>query len=164
MDLTDLTVAGWPLLAQLGDVPEAVTGALVSAVATLALMLFFAPRLPIAGGRRSRSAPGETAACDFLINGAGVKPLTEPARALLESLDPRMPKLAALSVHLSANCPALQPDLEALVLYGAGFRHHCPRGNGTAVEIIGEPRGGAAFLSVRRRAKRRARCARARPS
>ena len=35
------------------------------------------------------------------------------------------------------------------MLYGTGFRHHCPRGDGTAFEIVGEPRGGAAFLSIR---------------
>ena len=29
------------------------------------------------------------------------------------------------------------------------FRRHCPRGDGTAFEIVGEPRGGAAFLSIR---------------
>ena len=52
-------------------------------------------------------------------------------------------------MHLAADCPDIQPDLEALVLYGTGFRHHCPRGDGTAFEIVGEPRGGAAFLSVR---------------
>ena len=35
------------------------------------------------------------------------------------------------------------------MLYGTGFRHHCPRGDGTAFEIVGQPRGGAAFLSIR---------------
>ena len=35
------------------------------------------------------------------------------------------------------------------MLYGTGFRHHCPRGDGTAFEILGEPRGGAAYLSIR---------------
>ena len=35
------------------------------------------------------------------------------------------------------------------MLYGTGFRHHCPRGDGTAFEIVGEPRGGAAYLSIR---------------
>ncbi|MET0134299.1 MAG: hypothetical protein ABW215_11975, partial [Kibdelosporangium sp.] len=49
----------------------------------------------------------------------------------------------------AADCPDIQPDLEALVLYGTGFRRHCPRGDGTAFEIVGEPRGGAAFLSIR---------------
>ena len=146
MDFTDFRPAGW--LARFGETPDAVTAALVSAVATLTLILFFAHRLPVARGR-AHPAPRETTACEFLINGASVKPLTEPARALLDSLDPGGPRLAALSVHLAADCPDLQPDLEALVLYGAGFRHHCPRGDGTAFEIVGEPRGGAAFLSVR---------------
>ena len=35
------------------------------------------------------------------------------------------------------------------MLYGTGFRHHCPRGDGTAFEIVGAPRGGAALLSIR---------------
>ena len=125
------------------------TAALVSAVATLALVLVLRPaaadraRRPVAPGR------ARDGACDFLINGASVKPLTEPARALLDSLGAGGPRLAALTAHLAADCPDLQPDLEALVLYGTGFRHHCPRGDGTAFEIVGEPRGGAAFLSIR---------------
>ena len=149
MDVSDLTLAGWPVVARLGDAPEALTAALVSAVATLGLILFFAPRLPIAGSGRAARRAARGRACDFLINGASVKPLTEPARALLDSLSAGGPRLAALTVHLAADCPDLQPDLEALVLYGTGFRHHCPRGDGTAFEIVGEPRGGAAFLSVR---------------
>ena len=58
MDVSDLTLAGWPALARLGEAPEALTAALVSAVATLGLILFFAPRLPIArgGGRTPRGA------------------------------------------------------------------------------------------------------------
>ncbi len=35
------------------------------------------------------------------------------------------------------------------MLYGTAFRHHCARGDGTAQEIVGEPRGGAAWLSIR---------------
>jgi PAS domain-containing protein len=149
MDFSDLTAAGWPALTRFGEAPEALTAALVSAVATLGLILFFAPRLPIARGGQQPAAPREPAACDFLINGASIKPLTEPARALLDSLDPGGPRLAALTVHLATDCPDLQPDLEALVLYGTGFRHHCPRGDGTALDIVGEPRGAAALLSVR---------------
>ena len=75
--------------------------------------------------------------------------MTEPARALLDRLEPAGGRLAALIEYLQLDCPGLQPDLEALVLYGTGFRHHCPRGDGTAFEIVGEPRGGAAFLSIR---------------
>jgi len=149
MDFLQITPAEWPALARFGDLPETVAAAMVSAIATLALFLFFARRLPIA-----RSQPGEMAStgsanCDFLINGASVKPLTEPARALLGSLDAGEARLAALTVHLTGDCPDLQPDIEALVLYGTDFRHHCPRGDGTAFEIVGEPRGGAAYLSVR---------------
>ena len=148
MDVSDLTLADWPALGGLGEAPEALTAALISAVATLGLILFFAQRLPIARGG-AHPARRDAAACEFLINGASVKPLTEPARALLDSLAPGGPRLAALTVHLAGDCPDIQPDLEALVLYGTGFRRHCPRGDGTAFEVVGEPRGGAAFLSVR---------------
>ena len=148
MDVSDLTLADWPALGGLGEAPEALTAALISAVATLGLILFFAPRLPIARGG-AHPARRDAATCEFLINGASVKPLTEPARALLDSLAPGGPRLAALTVHLAGDCPDIQPDLEALVLYGTGFRRHCPRGDGTAFEVVGEPRGGAAFLSVR---------------
>ncbi len=148
MDVSDLTLADWPALGGLGEAPEALTAALISAVATLGLILFFARRLPIARGG-AHPARRDAATCEFLINGASVKPLTEPARALLDSLAPGGPRLAALTVHLAGDCPDIQPDLEALVLYGTGFRRHCPRGDGTAFEVVGEPRGGAAFLSVR---------------
>ena len=147
MDLTDLLRADWTLLGGLGGVSEALTAALVSAIATLGLVLFFAPRLPMA--RNAEPVPSDGPSCDFLINGASVKPLNEPARALLDSLSPGEPRLAALTVHLAADSPDIQPDLEELVLYGTGFRRHCPRGDGTAFEIVGEPRGGAALLSVR---------------
>ena len=107
-----------------------------------------------AHGSPSRAAPAAAAApggtaCDFLINGASLKALTEPARALLDGLPAGGPRLAALAAHFAADAPTLQGDLETLVLYGTGFRHHCPRGDGTAFEIVGEPRGGAAWLSIR---------------
>ena len=135
----------WPVL----DLPEGALAALVSAVATLALAAILGPRLSFArAGRPAAAAPGGSA-CDFLINGASLKALTEPARALLDGLPAGGPRLAALAAHYAADCPTLRGDLEALVLYGAGFRHHCPRGDGTAYEIVGEPRGGAAWLSIR---------------
>ena len=149
MDILQITPWAWPAMARFGDLPKSVAAALLSAVSTLALFLFFARRLPIARSRPGEMASAGSANCDFLINGASVKPLTEPARALLGSLDAGEARLAALTVHLTGECPDLQPDIEALVLYGTDFRHHCPRGDGTAFEIVGEPRGGAAFLSIR---------------
>ena len=144
MDVSRLSLSAWPVL----DLPEGALAALVSAVATLALVAVLGPRLSARAGRPAAAAPGGSA-CDFLINGASLKPLTEPARALLDGLPAGGPRLAALAAHYAADCPTLRGDLEALVLYGAGFRHHCPRGDGTAYEIVGEPRGGAAWLSIR---------------
>ena len=145
MDVSRLSLSAWPVL----DLPEGALAALVSAVATLALAAILGPRLSFArAGRPAAAAPGGSA-CDFLINGASLKALTEPARALLDGLPAGGPRLAALAAHYAADCPTLRGDLEALVLYGAGFRHHCPRGDGTAYEIVGEPRGGAAWLSIR---------------
>jgi PAS domain-containing protein len=51
--------------------------------------------------------------------------------------------------HLAADCPGIRQDVEALVLYGTPFRQHCPRGDGTTIEIVGSPRGSAALLSIR---------------
>ncbi|HET9068133.1 MAG TPA: hypothetical protein VFN28_05780, partial [Amaricoccus sp.] len=131
---------------QLGEMPAALLAALVSAVATLALVAFLGPRL---APRRSGSSGGGTAACDFLVSGASLKALSEPARALLAGLPADGPRLAVLAAHYAADCPSLRADLEALVLYGSAFRHHCPRGDGTAYEIVGEPRGAAALVSIR---------------
>ncbi|HET9067572.1 MAG TPA: PAS-domain containing protein [Amaricoccus sp.] len=129
-----------------GELSAVLLAALVSAVATLALMAFLGPRLAL---RRAGPAASGAAACDFLVNGASLRALTEPARALLATLPVDGPRLAALAAHHAADCPSLRADLEALVLYGAGFRHHCPRGDGTAYEIVGEPRGAAALVSIR---------------
>ncbi len=119
-------------------------------MATLVLITSFAPRLPFARfGRIAGPEDRDAGACDYLITGASLRALTEPARALLEGLPAGGSRLAALAVHLANDCPGLQGDLEALVLYGTAFRHHCPRGDGTAFEIVGEPRGGAAYLSIR---------------
>lgn len=134
------------------ETPETLVAALVSAMATLALVLAFARWLPLARGAARRVEAEVPGACDYLINGSSVKALTEPGRALLDGLDAGRGaggRLAALTAYLAAARPGLHTDLEALVLYGTGFRHHCPRGDGTAVEIVGEPRGGAAYLSIR---------------
>ena len=117
-------------------------------MATLALATGFALRLPM---RRLGLPEGDQGglACDFLIQGAGLRPLTEPARRLLESLPAGGGRLAALAGHFDTDCPNLHSDLEGLVVYGTAFRRHCQRGDGTAFEVFGEPRGGTAFLSVR---------------
>lgn len=146
----------WPssLIGSLGPetlvtLPEALLAALVSAVATLGLIAGFGPRAGFGrgGGRSAETADGTT--CEWVISGASLKALNEPARALLETLPAGGPRLAALAAHLAEACPDLRSDLESLVLYGTGFRHHCTRADGTAFEIVGEPRGGAAYLTIR---------------
>lgn len=147
MDFSRLPLPDWSLLA---STPDTVSAALVSAVATLALLIGFAPHLPRARGRVGlETPPADTTSCDFLIHGSSLKPLTEPARALLESLGISNARLATLGAHLASDCPSIQKDLESLVVYGTAFRHHCPRGDGTAFEILGEPRGGGAYLTIR---------------
>lgn len=143
MELSQITLGSW-LAAEL---PAGMLAAAVSAAATVALMTVFGPRA-VARTGRAVAVPGASA-CDFLINGANLRALSEPARALLDALPADGPRLGALAAHYQADVPSLKADLEGLVLYGAGFRHHCPRGDGTAYEIVGEPRGGAAWLSIR---------------
>ncbi|MER2508753.1 MAG: PAS-domain containing protein, partial [Amaricoccus sp.] len=58
-------------------------------------------------------------------------------------------RLAALGDHLEPECAGIRQDLEALVLYGTAFRHHCARRDGTAFEVLGEPRGAAAWFAIR---------------
>jgi PAS domain-containing protein len=151
MDLSRYLSFDLPAVALLQQPPDTLLAALVSSAATLALLAGFAPHL----ARGSAARPGREAetpaatSCDFLINGRSVKPLSEPGRALLDSLAGDGPPLAALKAHLVADCPGIHRDVEALVLDGTGFRRHCPRGDGTAIEICGTPRGDAAFLSIR---------------
>jgi PAS domain-containing protein len=125
--------------------PDYVWAAFVSASATLGLVLGFAPR------RSSRRdvAAADASACEFLVDGSAVQPLGEPARALLDSLGPAASRLAALRKHLERDCADIQGSIEALVLYGTGFHHHCVRPDGTAIEISGVPQGGAARLAIR---------------
>ena len=113
----------------------------------MALIAAFGPRR--APARASEAATRDSGACDYLVDGASLKPLTDAARELLDGLAPGGARLAALAAHLADDCPSLQADLETLALYGTPFRHHCPRGDGTAVEVTGTPRDGAAFLSIR---------------
>lgn len=146
MDLPSLPLPDLAALRFFAALPDAVTAALVSSAATIGLVAAFSARLRRGAG----PAPlDESAAAEFLIDGASVKPLTEEARHLLAALAPGGSRLAALGRHLAADCPDLADDLETLVLYGSPFRHQCLRADGTALEIIGEPRGGAARLSIR---------------
>ncbi|MFT3975132.1 MAG: PAS-domain containing protein [Amaricoccus sp.] len=147
MDFPSLSLPDLASLRLLGAMPEAVTAALVSAVATIGLAVGFSGRLR---GRPAVAATGEdSGSSEFLIDGASVKPLTDGARRVMEGIAPGGTRLAALARHFSTDCPDLVEDLETLVLYGTPFRHHCLRGDGSAFEIVGEPRGGAARLSVR---------------
>ncbi len=145
MDFARFSLSGLPLTG--AELPDGLLAALVSAVATVALIAAFGPRR--APARASEAATRDSGACDYLVDGASLKPLTDAARELLDGLAPGGARLAALAAHLADDCPSLQADLETLVLYGTPFRHHCPRGDGTAVEITGTPRDGAAFLSIR---------------
>ncbi|MBP7003694.1 PAS-domain containing protein [Amaricoccus sp.] len=125
--------------------PDFVWAAVVSAVVTLGLALAFGPRRVVPA--RASEAP-VAGACDFLLHGSTVQPLTEAARALAATLGSGASRLAGLRAHLAADCPGIDGDLEALVLYGVGFRRHLQRAEG-AFELLGEPRGGAAYLSIR---------------
>ncbi|MCB1404464.1 MAG: hypothetical protein KDJ81_17635, partial [Rhodobacteraceae bacterium] len=151
MDLSSLLPSDWPTGLGLLPPRETVTAALVSATATLALIAVFARRLPL--GRPSApgaaEAPSAAGACDFLLNGSSVKPLSEPARALLDDLGQSPSRMAALSAHLSRDCPEVQARIEALVLYGTGFRVHCTRADGSVYEVVGQARGGSGHLSMR---------------
>lgn len=150
MDLSAFSPADWAAFAAIPNPPEAVLAALVSAMATLALLVAFRHRLVPAQGRAPAPADPEALGhCDFLVNGASLRPVNERARALLAGIGAGGPRLTALSNYLALDCPGIRADIEALVLYGTGFRHHCPRGDGSTVEILGEPRGDGAFLSIR---------------
>lgn len=147
MDLSRFTLPDWAGLAAPGAVSETLVAAAVSAVATLALVAGFAPRVGIGG--RGADRPPDDGACDFLVHGATVRPVTGPARALLADLPREGSRLAALAAHLTPDWPDAQAGLEALVLYGTPFRHHAVRDDGNAVVILGEPRNDGAFVSIR---------------
>jgi PAS domain-containing protein len=150
------SLADWmPLIdwAAFGELPAIVTAAVLSAVTTLMLVLGLNPGglVPglIRGRPREGAAPAEVSDCEFLIQGSSVKPLTEPARALLGGLDPKSGRLSALTSYLERGYPGFRADLEGLILYGTGFRHHCQREDGSAYELAGWPREGAAHLAIR---------------
>ncbi len=135
-DFSLLRLAAW--------IPEAVWAAVVSAAATLVLLRLFVRR-PV------RQAPaGEPGTCDFAIEGRRVTALNAEARALEAELPAADSPLEALVGHLVEDCPGIREHLEALVLQGAAFRFHCPRDDGSALDIHGAPRGGSAILSLRK--------------
>jgi PAS domain-containing protein len=146
MDLSTLRIPDW-LAHGVAEVPETAWAALVSALVTLGLSA-------LAFGRRGRPAEAtgrasDESACDFLISGSSLRPLTGAARSLLDGLGGRHAPLQALTRHLETDCPAIQDELEGLILFGMAFRRHCQRGDGTAYEVAGRPKGGAAILSIR---------------
>jgi PAS domain-containing protein len=150
MDLIEILAARLPDLSGLRQPPEALVSALISALATMALIVGFLPRA-LRSAPETRAATDTTGAetCDFLINGGSVKALTSAARALLGEFGNGKSKLGLLKQYLQADCPTINQDLDALVVDGVGFRHHCPRPDGSAVEVRGEPRGNAAIISIR---------------
>src|SRR5690606_30899372 len=56
---------------------------------------------------------------------------------------------AALAAHLDEDCPGIQRQIEALVLYGTPFREHVTRRDGSPCEIAGRPEGDVAHLTIR---------------
>lgn len=150
MDLPLSGLGDWPTAALAAAVPETAWAALVSAVVTLALALIVLPRRA-AETPPLRLGPAEDpAACDFLINGASVRPLTAAARALIASFGTGAgAPLQGLTRHLARDCASIQDDLEGLILFGEGFRRHCARPDGTSYEILGRPEGAAARLTIR---------------
>lgn len=149
MDPIDLLSPGLlsGLGAALGRVPDYLWSAAAGAAATLALAQTAAPRRTTRSPEAEREEAGET--CDFLIHGATVQPVTGASRALLDGLPPGGGRLAQLRAHLAGLCPGIESELEALILYGVGFRRHCQPEGSQALEIRGAPRGAAAALSIR---------------
>ena len=159
MDLLSFLPVEWPPLTEwagAAELPAVALAAMLSATATLTLLLGLDP----AGFARGlvRPGPGEEdeakpraggEECEFLVQGSSVRPLTAPARDLLAGLDPGAGRLSALTAYLEGVCPGARGDLEELVLYGTGFRHHCQRPDGSAFELAGWPSGGAAHLAIR---------------
>lgn len=148
MDLSGFFTGSW-FSSSISSMPDTLLPALISAIVTLALVLAFAPMLGFRFSPGDAQVDDEPATSDFLVNGSQVKALTDPARRLLEGFSPATSRLTALIEYLSPECPTIQKDIEALVLHGAGFRHHCPSKSGAPFEILGQPRGSTALLSLR---------------
>ncbi|TPE52740.1 PAS-domain containing protein [Amaricoccus solimangrovi] len=154
MDVLSLLPADWIAApGWAGPLPAVMLAALVSALATLALLLWLGPAWLApslrATGRAGQEAAEAEEACEFLLRGSLARPLTEAARGLIGTLDPRSGRLSALIAHLERDCPGIRADLEELMLHGTAFRHHCQRRDGGAYELVGWPRDGAAHLAIR---------------
>ena len=149
MDFRGFSLSGMPFLERLSQTPETLIAAFVSASATLALIVALGPRLARTPTPRAARSGLDAGSCDFRIDGTSAKAVSEPARALLASFPRQGSRLAAIGDHLAPDCPGIRQDIEALVLYGTGFRHHCPRGDGTAFEVVGAPTGTSVTLSIR---------------
>ncbi len=149
MDFRGFSLSGMPFLERLSQTPETLIAAFVSASATLALIVALGPRLTRTPAPRAARSGLDAGSCDFRIDGTSAKAVSEPARALLASFPRQGSRLAAIGDHLAPDCPGIRQDIEALVLYGTGFRHHCPRGDGTAFEVVGAPTGTSVTLSIR---------------
>jgi PAS domain-containing protein len=143
MDMASLGAAARGVVEHLGQVQDILWAALVSAIVTLLLARM------LVGQRPAALPEADEGACDFLLNGSALRPLTPAARGMLESIGNRHAALQTLTRHLERDCPRIQDDLEGLVLFGTSFRRHCQRPDGSAFEIAGSPRGGAALLSIR---------------
>ncbi len=146
MDFSGISVFDIPIGSFGAGLPDYVWAGLASALATLGLMTAFGPRAAVP---RTASEPSAATACDFLVHGGALQPLTEPARAMIDALAPGTGRLAALRKQLAADQPGIDADLEGLILYGVAFRRHCQRPDGSAFGIVGETRGAAAYLSIR---------------
>src|SRR4051794_27976967 len=105
MDLSPFSPSGMASLLAPFGASDPLLAALVSALATLTLVIGFAPRLARASAPGTAKPDPEAGACDYLINGASLKALTEPARALLAALPEGGARLAALAAHFTGDCP-----------------------------------------------------------
>jgi PAS domain-containing protein len=148
MDLSFLDPAGNRTLELIGAVPDTVWAALVSAVVTLGLAAGLLARRPVEAG--DGALPGEEPpACDFLVNGSSLRPLTGAARALIEGLGGRSAPLQAL-VRISRRTARRSPTTSrpssstARRSAGTASARTAPPTRSPA-----GPRGGAAILSIR---------------
>ncbi|MEM8570372.1 MAG: PAS-domain containing protein [Pseudomonadota bacterium] len=150
MELVSEIVSVLPSFASLRQTPDTLIAALISSLATIALIVVFLPIRKLKSGDPSNGElPDRSEVCEFVINGGSLKAATTAGRILLEDLGNSKSKLTLLKQYLQDCCPTIHQDLDALVVDGFGFRHHCPRADGSAIEIFGEPRGNAALLSIR---------------
>ncbi len=133
------------------QMPQSLLSVSVSAFATCILIGGYAlGQRKLRHGTRTNPVENPSSEnCDFEIIGSNLRAITDPARVMLDSIGVRKTRLAAIKSHLAADCPTIASDIQRLIVEGARFRHFCARKNGTAIEILGEPRGNSAFLSIR---------------